>query len=53
MDFSKFTEKQCIEFLSQNYGLRGFNNSGITKEPINRTIENLRRECEIQNKLNV
>lgn len=45
------TYEQCIKFLSENFGLRGFNKSGITLKTENRTLENLRKECEIQKQL--
>jgi len=47
-DFKNFTEHQCIEFLKENFGLRGYNAKGITKEVKNRTLDNMRLECEIQ-----
>lgn len=51
MEFSQFTEKQCISYLSEKYGLIGFNGTGLTKKISDRTIDNLRKECEIQSKI--
>ena len=51
MEFSQFTEKQCIFYLSERYGLTGFNRTGLTKKISDRTIDNLRKECEIQSKI--
>ena len=46
--FTFFTEKECIDFLSKNYGFRGVNGTGLTKEVENRTLDNMRSECAIQ-----
>jgi len=43
--------EKCLSFLSENYGLRGLNGTGLTKNPENRTLENMRKECLIQSKL--
>lgn len=49
MGFDNFTKEECVSFLSERYGMRGYKGSGLTKTVENRTIENLRKECEIQN----
>jgi hypothetical protein len=43
-----FSEDECETFLKNNWGFFGVNKKGITKEPEERNIENLRLECLCQ-----
>ena len=43
-----FNEEECMGFLMANYGTHGVNGTGILKKPEDRTIDNLRVECERQ-----
>jgi hypothetical protein len=47
-DFRNFTEKECLKYLRENFGLIGYKTNGLTKKPENRTLENMRLECAIQ-----
>lgn len=45
-----WSEDECMNFLRENFGFRGVNGTGITKEKNMRSLENMRKECEIQMK---
>jgi len=44
MEVNSWTKEQCVDFLSNNWGFRGVDRTGITLKPENRAIENLRAE---------
>lgn len=48
----QFAEDEAREFLRQNWGTRGVNGQGITKQKESQTIENLRLECICQHYYN-
>lgn len=49
-DIDKFDGKTCIQFLTENWGLIGFNKNGILKTlpEEERTLPVLRMECKRQ-----
>ena len=47
-EIQKWDKKKCINFLSENWGLRGYNGCGITKNKNDRNIEKLRQEVITQ-----
>ena len=44
-EVKRWNESQCLTFLANNYGFRGVNGQGITRDPANRTLDNMRLEC--------
>jgi hypothetical protein len=50
-DIKKWNKQKCINFLSENWGFRGYNGSGITKNKNDRNIEKLR--IEVINQMNI
>jgi hypothetical protein len=45
---SSWNEEMCNDYLRENFGFRGVDGKGITKEANNRTLENLRKEVKSQ-----
>ncbi len=43
-----YSKQECLNFLKNNYGLRGINGTGLTRDEKNRTLENMRIECASQ-----
>lgn len=48
ISFKNATKQECLNFLTQNYGLRGYKGNSLTRNPAYRDIDNLRRECQAQ-----
>ena len=47
-----WTEEQCTEYLAENYGFRGVDGCGLTRDVKNRTIGNMRLEVLYQMEYN-
>ncbi len=52
VDIMKWDEKDCLTFLRENFGLRGYNGGGITRNLKDRTLHKMRLECAVQNTIN-
>lgn len=50
-EIQEWDKQKCINFLSENWGLRGYNGEGITKNKNDRNIEKLRKE--VINQINI
>ncbi len=46
--FKYATKEQCEEFLKNNWGFRGIEGTGVTFNDKDRSLEQLRAECESQ-----
>ena len=47
------TKEQLLKYLSENYGQRGINETGLTKNVNNRDIETIRKEVLIQMQITI